>query len=307
MFPTNTCFGLLIQGEEVTFDYNYVRVFGAAAKKCVCGSPHCRGYIGGDLLNAEVIVQDDSDDDYPEPVVFCEDGDMGDELNNIISARSSFNVAEIRTKETPKNKYKLDEPVTGNLENSTQTHIGDIMEHENTKMANSAAVFSFKINEEINKFHNESPSSSLKKLESSEAIEGLEILLHSSVQHAGNSLPSEDMIIETISEVKKECLDAEKVSSTLDMAFPSPNAMLSKSLRKKSGNGGASNESSKSSRRSSSVKKGKSKNSAVNLTSLSDMDNKLQIPQPKFRKPPYDSSNARAEAGISFLSRLWYL
>ncbi|XP_059280243.1 histone-lysine N-methyltransferase ASHH2 isoform X1 [Lycium ferocissimum] len=305
MVNGEVCIGLFAlrdikKGEEVTFDYNYVRVFGAAAKKCVCGSPHCRGYIGGDLLNTEVIVQADSDDDYPEPVVFCEDGDMGDELNKILSARSSFNATEIRTqRETPKNNYKLDELSTGNLENSTQILTGNIMEQENSNMDNSV-VFSLKIKEESNKFHNESPSSSLKKLELSEAMEGLESLLHSSVRPVGNSLQSEDITTETISEDKKECLDADNVSS----ALPSPNAMLSKSLKKKSGKGGASGESSKSSRRSSSVKKGKSKDSAVNLTPVPDMDNKLQIPQPKFKKPTHDSSNGRFEAVEGKLNEL---
>ncbi|XP_019416874.1 PREDICTED: histone-lysine N-methyltransferase ASHH2-like [Lupinus angustifolius] len=76
------CIGLFAmkdikQDEEVTFDYNYVRVFGAAAKKCYCGSPHCRGYIGGgDPLDDELIVQGDSDDEFPEPVMLTEDGEI---------------------------------------------------------------------------------------------------------------------------------------------------------------------------------------------------------------------------------------
>ncbi|XP_028757559.1 histone-lysine N-methyltransferase ASHH2 [Neltuma alba] len=76
------CIGLFAlrdikQGEEVTFDYNYVRVFGAAAKKCYCSSPLCRGYIGGgDPLNAEVIVQGDSDEEFPEPVMLTEGGEI---------------------------------------------------------------------------------------------------------------------------------------------------------------------------------------------------------------------------------------
>lgn len=294
-------YGFLIQGEEVTFDYNYVRVFGAAAKKCVCGSPRCRGYIGGDLQNAEVIVQADSDDDYPEPIVFCEDGDMGDELEKILSARSSSDVTEIRTPGVaPNNKYKLDEPFTQNLENTTQIHRGHMRKQENSNMDNSAAAFSLKIKEESNKFHNESPSSSLKK-ESPVAMEGLESLLHSSVRPMENSSLSEDITTKTISEVKRECVDVDKVSS----AVPSPNAVLSKSLKKKSSNGDASDELLKSSRRSSSVKKGKSKDSAVNFTSVPDVNNKLQIPQPKFKKPTHDSSNGRFEAGISLLSSFW--
>ncbi|KAK7282685.1 hypothetical protein RIF29_11658 [Crotalaria pallida] len=76
------CIGLFAsknikQGDEVTFDYNYVRVFGAAAKKCYCGSRHCRGYIGGgDPLDAELIVQGDSDEEFPEPVMLTEDGEI---------------------------------------------------------------------------------------------------------------------------------------------------------------------------------------------------------------------------------------
>ncbi|KAJ0241435.1 Histone-lysine N-methyltransferase ASHH2 [Hirschfeldia incana] len=63
----------LKKGQELTFDYNYVRVFGAAAKKCYCGSSHCRGYIGGDPLNGEVVVQSDSDEEYPELVILDDD------------------------------------------------------------------------------------------------------------------------------------------------------------------------------------------------------------------------------------------
>ncbi|XP_068647220.1 histone-lysine N-methyltransferase ASHH2 [Aristolochia californica] len=82
MVNGEVCIGLFAlrdikKGEEVTFDYNYVRVFGAAAKKCHCGSSECQGYIGGDPSNTEAIVQVDSDDEYPEPVMLCEDGKAG--------------------------------------------------------------------------------------------------------------------------------------------------------------------------------------------------------------------------------------
>ncbi|KAL3641727.1 hypothetical protein CASFOL_012542 [Castilleja foliolosa] len=90
MVKGEVCVGLFAvrdikKGEEVTFDYNYVRVFGAAAKKCVCGAPNCRGYIGGDPTNSEVIVQGDSDDDFEEPVITCEDREMKDDWNDIIA------------------------------------------------------------------------------------------------------------------------------------------------------------------------------------------------------------------------------
>lgn len=95
---------LLHQGEEVTFDYNYVRVFGAAAKKCVCGSPQCRGYIGGDPLSTEVIVQGDSDEEYPEPVMVNEDGEIIDSLEKSVATTSSFEASEIQSKAFATNK-----------------------------------------------------------------------------------------------------------------------------------------------------------------------------------------------------------
>ncbi|XP_019702782.1 uncharacterized protein [Elaeis guineensis] len=90
MVNGEVCIGLFAirdikKGEEVTFDYNYVRVFGAAAKKCVCGAPECRGYIGGDPLNTEVIVQDDSDDEYPEPVMIQEDSERELDVDETVS------------------------------------------------------------------------------------------------------------------------------------------------------------------------------------------------------------------------------
>uniref|UniRef100_A0A803NLZ9 Histone-lysine N-methyltransferase ASHH2 n=1 Tax=Cannabis sativa TaxID=3483 RepID=A0A803NLZ9_CANSA len=85
------CIGLFAlrdikKGEEVTFDYNYVRVFGAAAKKCYCGSPQCRGYIGGDPLNKEDGSQSGSDEDFPETLMLPEDGDA-----NLMHKASSCN------------------------------------------------------------------------------------------------------------------------------------------------------------------------------------------------------------------------
>ncbi|KAI3972888.1 hypothetical protein MKX01_019546 [Papaver californicum] len=83
MVNGEVCVGLfalrdLKKGEEVTFDYNYVRVFGAAAKRCKCGSSVCRGYIGGDPSDTEVVVQGDSDEEYPEPSMVTEDSYYAD-------------------------------------------------------------------------------------------------------------------------------------------------------------------------------------------------------------------------------------
>ncbi|KAK9748897.1 hypothetical protein RND81_02G088800 [Saponaria officinalis] len=84
------------KGEELTFDYNYVRVFGAAAKKCYCGTLKCRGYIGGDPLNAEVVIQGDSDDEFPEPVVVDENGELDHSLEkNIVDSSCSQEVVHV--------------------------------------------------------------------------------------------------------------------------------------------------------------------------------------------------------------------
>ncbi|KAA3453780.1 histone-lysine N-methyltransferase ASHH2 isoform X1 [Gossypium australe] len=94
------CIGLFAlrdikKGEEITFDYNYVRVVGAAAKKCHCGSSHCRGYIGGDSLSEGVIVYDDSDEESPEPMML-EDGETWNGYANVISRYSRFVGAEMQ-------------------------------------------------------------------------------------------------------------------------------------------------------------------------------------------------------------------
>ncbi|KAE8659003.1 Glutathione S-transferase family protein [Hibiscus syriacus] len=91
-FPT-------LGGEEVTFDYKYARVFGAAAKKCHCGSPHCRGYIGGDSLSAEVIVHDDSEVESPEPMML-EDGETWTLSKDVMSRSSSLDGAAMKSVES---------------------------------------------------------------------------------------------------------------------------------------------------------------------------------------------------------------
>ncbi|CAI0395754.1 unnamed protein product [Linum tenue] len=102
------CIGLFAlrnikKDEELTFDYNYVRVFGAAAKKCYCSSAQCRGYIGGDPTNYEVIDQVDSDEEFPEPVMF---DDRGKALTKARSSEQTQITESVSTE-----RYKLDEKV----------------------------------------------------------------------------------------------------------------------------------------------------------------------------------------------------
>ncbi|CAA0813403.1 Unknown protein [Striga hermonthica] len=108
MVNGEVCVGLFAvrdikKGEEVTFDYNYVRVFGAAAKKCICGSPNCRGYIGGDLTNSEVVVQGDSDEEFVEPVMTWNDREIKEDWNDIIS-NSLRDIEKETVNEPPENR-----------------------------------------------------------------------------------------------------------------------------------------------------------------------------------------------------------
>ncbi|KAL6634553.1 hypothetical protein ACP70R_027224 [Stipagrostis hirtigluma subsp. patula] len=57
------------KGEELTFDYNYVRVSGAAPQKCFCGTAKCRGYIGGDISVVDPITQDDASGHFDQMIV----------------------------------------------------------------------------------------------------------------------------------------------------------------------------------------------------------------------------------------------
>uniref|UniRef100_A0A804PJV2 Histone-lysine N-methyltransferase ASHH2 n=2 Tax=Zea mays TaxID=4577 RepID=A0A804PJV2_MAIZE len=62
------------KGEELTFDYNYVRVSGAAPQKCFCGTAKCRGYLGGDISIVDTIItQDDTEADHFEQMVVDKD------------------------------------------------------------------------------------------------------------------------------------------------------------------------------------------------------------------------------------------
>nr|CAB3446871.1 unnamed protein product [Digitaria exilis] len=54
------------KGEELTFDYNYVRVSGAAPQKCFCGTAKCRGYIGGDISVLDTVTHADAEEAHFE-------------------------------------------------------------------------------------------------------------------------------------------------------------------------------------------------------------------------------------------------
>lgn len=279
-------FELFCQGEEVTFDYNYVRVFGAAAKKCYCGAPQCRGFIGGDLHNSEVIVQGDSDDEFPEPVMLLESGD-----SFMMPSAIPFDSAEIQTVESVlKDRHGMDKATiaVGQLESTTE---------KEDSLDQSAA----------------------SQLQSSLELEDSKGRLPSFVQPVEISHPTEDVIIKSMPAVQLENFIEEetmnKASSYVNRSEKfSPTMTLSKSLsavvdanmKSKSDTVEDKRVSSKPhtlmkvSRSSSSVKKGKASGNPLNTNKVQVTANKSQVLSIKPKKLLESSSNGRSEAGSNF-------
>uniref|UniRef100_A0A803L775 Histone-lysine N-methyltransferase ASHH2 n=1 Tax=Chenopodium quinoa TaxID=63459 RepID=A0A803L775_CHEQI len=124
------------KGEELTFDYNYVRVFGAAAKKCHCGSRKCRGYIGGDPLNTQVIVQGDSDEEFPEPVVVDENGRIDRTLEDM-KAKSSYQDVEQVLSEDNLISNNSEIIVEGQMVNNSDSLIDDVGQSQSVPVKDS--------------------------------------------------------------------------------------------------------------------------------------------------------------------------
>jgi histone-lysine N-methyltransferase SETD2 len=78
----------------LTFDYNYVRVSGAAPQKCFCGTAKCRGYIGGDVSAVETITQDYAATGHFEQTVLEKDSEELMGAHGSDSDGSHPNIAE---------------------------------------------------------------------------------------------------------------------------------------------------------------------------------------------------------------------
>ncbi|XP_028078340.1 histone-lysine N-methyltransferase ASHH2-like [Camellia sinensis] len=305
MVNGEVCIGLFAlrdikKGEEVTFDYNYVRVFGAAAKKCVCGSSQCRGYIGGDRLNTEVIVQGDSDDEYPEPVMVYEDGKIDNDFKNLISATSSFDGTEMQIADRMlSNKDKMDKSATavGPLESTTELQTTKILgedEDETDKSATAVQHLEIPTRKSLNK------SASGECLQISLAMDNSVEKLPPSVQQVVTSSQLDDMMGKTISNAKQEFVQRLETSALIVIS----NKSLSNTIdAKKKCNSdiiedrcaSKSYPLMKTSRLSSSVKKGKLNSNSVNVHKPDMMVNKSPVLPYKPKRIMEGSLNGRLE------------
>ncbi|XP_011074812.1 histone-lysine N-methyltransferase ASHH2 isoform X1 [Sesamum indicum] len=338
MVNGEVCVGLFAlrdikKGEEVTFDYNYVRVFGAAAKKCVCGSPNCRGYIGGDPTNSEVIVQDDSDDEYAEPVMICEDREMNGDWNDIMSislhdgengspneppqsihgikklvnAASQF---ESTTSETLIQKAGVNSASTdGRFKTSTATAVEDMMVQDiydpdisvGNSATSNAAFRPLDANRDAGECLNTSASAPCK-VESQGALP----VMDCPVQLIDVSFQSEGSTNKAMPSAFRSAHGSD-ITTTVAPSKSQPDTVESK-RKLKSGTLGGKEEIAKSDsiakarHSSSSIKKGKLK-SIVNSKGTQDMD-KSNAASAKPKKLPDLSLNSQVEAVEDKLNEL---
>ncbi|XP_065880732.1 histone-lysine N-methyltransferase ASHH2 isoform X2 [Euphorbia lathyris] len=278
------CIGLFAlrdikKDEEVTFDYNYVRVFGAAAKKCYCSSSNCRGYIGGDPTSIEVIDQVDSDEEFLEPVML-EDGQTGYTLRNGISRSSLFN-DELRVAEISKDKNKMEYPKEAEVKLEVASEIDDTINQSASAVSRSLESDDLKAN---------FPSS----CQSVEISETLDDITDKSV--AGKH------------EISMEDSEKCEISSMTMLSKPSSDSTITK-LKSKSSTVEEKRVFVKSrflikaSRESCSFKKGKVTNNHLNASKLPMLANKSQILSVKPKKS-MNGTNGRFEAVEEKLNEL---
>ncbi|CAK7346920.1 unnamed protein product [Dovyalis caffra] len=282
------CIGLfalrdIMKGEEVTFDYNYVRVVGAAAKRCYCGSHQCRGYIGGDPTSTEVIDQVDSDEEFPEPVML-EHGEVGDGLKHKTSKTSFFGLSKDREME-----FKT---AVGNLKVGT----------ENKDLTN-----------QLTPAISQSPSAS--------EMNGLRGDFSSSSQRVEISLQAEDVTTQPTPAVQQEIPAEENMNKSLHSSQKlktSPTSTPTKPLpddvmiNRKSKSATAENKRVfvksrfiiKTPNQSGLIKKGKSASNLININKVQTIANKPQMLPIKPKKLIESASDDHFEAVQEKLNEL---
>ncbi|KAL5559687.1 hypothetical protein UlMin_035898 [Ulmus minor] len=250
MVSGEVCIGLFAlrdikKGEEVTFDYNYERVFGAAAKKCYCGSPQCRGYIGGDPHNSEVVVYSDSDEEYSEVVTPPEDAETEESLENRMPRAGSSDGDIMQTSERDKKTNAV-----GELEMSTGM--------ESVNQSVSAVLL---LHDALELNSNVKLPSAVQPLETLQQTEDVKLMSaaqrdcsmeESSVEKSSNTKMLGKSLCEGFDGNRKSKVDDKQVSSKERSNL-------------------------KTSRSSSSVKKGKVKHSAQNSSKVQVGANRSQV------------------------------
>ncbi|KAK7275604.1 hypothetical protein RIF29_16723 [Crotalaria pallida] len=262
------------QDEEVTFDYNYVRVFGAAVMKCYCGSPHCRGYIGGDPLDAEVIVQGDSDEEFPEPVMLTEDNKIKDS----VPTPKYFNTVSRQTTR-PMLKDSCVMPTTDSR------LIGTTEKEKESSMNPVSAISKIHTSVEVQDSKGKLPSSvQLEDISQQNAME-------SDLVEKPSSVPrSETASLITESKVLKNSINTNKESNT---------------ERVEGGHGvSLSNLLVKASQLNGSVKKGKVRANPSNGRKPEVAANRLQVSSINLKKVVEGSSDRQFEAVSAKLTEL---
>lgn len=284
----------------MTFDYNYVRVFGAAAKECVCGSSQCRGYLGGDPQNTEAIVKDDSDEEYPEPVMFNEDGEIDDNWKHLISAASSFDSTEKMADHRLGNKDKMGKSaiVGGHVENTTELQIAGMQVKEEDETGLSAtAVRPLEITAGSSLIKSTFCAQLHHSLEVDNSVEGLlPVLLEknrSQLDHKMNK---------PISEAQKGFFQG--LETSLQSVVSKSLSDATDTKKKIKSNTEDRHESKarprlKTSCSSSSVKKGKSCSNSLKIDKSELIVGKSNVLSYKSRKIMESSLNNRFEAGMS--------
>ncbi|KAJ6954282.1 hypothetical protein NC652_005885 [Populus alba x Populus x berolinensis] len=282
------CIGLFAlrdikKGEEVTFDYNYVRVVGAAAKRCYCGSPQCQGYIGGDPTSSEVTDQVDSDEEFPEPVML-EDGEVGDGLKYKISKTSFFGLSKGREMES--------KTAVGNLEVATE--IKDSMNQSTLAISQSPSE------SEMNGLPGDFSSSS-KRVEISPQTEDMTTQPPPAVQQ---EISMEEMMDKSLYSSQKL-----KTSLTSVLTKPLPDDIM---INRKSKSATAENKRVfvksrfiiKTPPQSGLIKKGKPANNFININKVQTTTNKPHMLPIKPKKLSESTSDGHFEAVQEKLNEL---
>lgn len=273
-------FLFFFQGEELTFDYNYVRVFGAAAKKCHCGSPQCRGYIGGDPQNTDVIYQGDSDEEYPEPVMIDEGetANPSKKINPRSSSSASRKIAEsikerneLRNPTTAVRQPEIEDSVNQSASAITQSHGSEEIEDSKMKCISVQPGDTYKQAEDVS-----GTPMSIVQQETSLEEETL-IKTSSLTQQAETASPTVISSVLSVDGSDANNKSGDTVEDKQDLPKSRPRI--------------------KTSRSSGSVKKGKSNSNAPTGNKDRTVDIKVPLPSIKPKKPMEGSSNGRFEAG----------